>query len=162
MDIEVNMVGFLRDPATRTVILVLKDVTSDAMLPIWVSIVDAVAIANEIEKIAAPRPSIYDLGINLIRALNAELERVVISKLENDTFFAFLWLREGNNTVVIDARPSQAIALAIRADCPIYVSEELVQTAKLNIANTSQVPSAEIIHSWFEGLDDEDLGKYKM
>jgi hypothetical protein len=143
-------------------IVVLKDVASETVMPIWVGIFEANAIAIEIEKVAAPRPMTHDLTRNLIRHLNAQLERVVISELKDDTFFATIWLRQGNEALAIDARPSDAIALALRADCPIYVAEDVMQTAKLNTTGPPEGPTAEQLRGWLEGLNDEDLGRYKM
>jgi bifunctional DNase/RNase len=143
-------------------IIVLKDVASETVMPIWVGIFEANAIALEIEKVAAPRPMTHDLTRNLIRGLKAQLERVVISELKDDTFFAVLWLRQDGEPLVIDARPSDAIALALRSDCPIYVAEEVMQTAKLNTTGPPEGPTAEQLRGWLEGLNDEDLGHYKM
>ena len=162
MDIEVRIRGLMMDPATNMPIVVLKDVESETVMPIWVGIFEANAIAIEIEKVAAPRPMTHDLARNLIRHLNAQLERVVITELKDDTFLAVLWLRQGNEPLTIDARPSDAIALALRADCPIYVSEQVMQTAKLNTSGPPEGPTAEQLRGWLEGLNDEDLGRYKM
>jgi bifunctional DNase/RNase len=131
-------------------------------MPIWVGIFEANAIAIEIEKVAAPRPMTHDLTRNLIRHLNARLERVVITELKDDTFLAVLWLLQGDERVTIDARPSDAIALALRADCPIYVTEQVMQSAKLNTTGPAEGPTAEQLRGWLEGLNDEDLGRYKM
>ena len=162
MDVEVRIRGLMMDPSTSMPIVVLKDVASEMVMPIWVGIFEANAIAIEIEKVAAPRPMTHDLTRNLIGHLNARLERVVISELRDDTFFAVLWLRQGDEPMVIDARPSDAIALALRADCPIYVSEQVMQTAKLNTTGPPEGPTAEQLRGWLEGLNDEDLGRYKM
>ncbi|MDR3725823.1 MAG: bifunctional nuclease family protein [Terracidiphilus sp.] len=162
MDIEVRIRGLMMDPATNMPIVVLKDVGSDTVMPIWVGIFEANAIAIEIEKVAAPRPMTHDLTRNLIRDLNARLDRVVITELKDDTFLAVLWLRQGEETVIVDARPSDAIALALRADCPIYVAEEVMQTAKLNTTGPPEGPTAEQLRGWLEGLNDDDLGRYKM
>ena len=162
MDIEVRIRGLMMDPATSMPIVVLKDVASDTVMPIWVGIFEANAIAIEIEKVAVSRPMTHDLTGNLIRHLNARLERVVISELKDDTFFATLWLRQGDEPMVLDARPSDAIALALRADCPIYVSEQVMQTAKLNTTGPAEGQSTEQLRGWLEGLNDEDLGRYKM
>src|SRR5579871_1533460 len=118
MDVEVRIRGLMMDPATNMPIVVLKDVASDTVMPIWVGLFEANAIAIEIEKLAAPRPMTHDLTRNLIHNLNGELERVVISELKDETFFAILWLRQGDEQVMVDARPSDAIALALRFDCP--------------------------------------------
>jgi bifunctional DNase/RNase len=162
MDIEVRIRGLMMDPATNMPIVVLKDIASETVMPIWVGIFEANAIAIEIEKVAAPRPMTHDLTRNLIRHLNARLERVVITELKDDTFMAVLFLRQGKEPLTIDARPSDAIALAMRADCPIYVAEHVMQTAKLNTSGPPEGPTAEQLRGWLEGLNDEDLGRYKM
>jgi len=162
MDVEVRIRGLMMDPATNMPIVVLKDVASETVMPIWVGIFEANAIAIEIEKVAAPRPMTHDLTRNVIHHLNARLERVVINELKDDTFFAVLWLRQGEEPLTIDARPSDAIALALRADCPIYVSEQVMQSAKLNTSGPPEGPTAEQLRGWLEGLNDEDLGRYKM
>ncbi|MFP5207098.1 MAG: bifunctional nuclease family protein [Acidobacteriota bacterium] len=162
MDIEVRIRGLMMDPSTNMPIVVLKDVASETVMPIWVGIFEANAIAIEIEKLAAPRPMTHDLMRNLIGYLNGELERVVITEIKDDTFHAVLWLRQDGEPITIDARPSDAIALALRADCPIYVSDQVLQTAKLNTSGPPEGPTAEQLRSWLEGLNDEDLGRYKM
>lgn len=162
MDIEVRIRGLMMDPATNMPIVVLKDVASDAVMPIWVGIFEANAIAIEIEKATAPRPMTHDLTKNLIHYMNGTLERVVITELRDDTFLAALWIRQGDEPLVIDARPSDAIALALRADCPIYVAEQVMQSAKLNTSGPPEGPTAEQLRGWLEGLNDEDLGRYKM
>jgi len=162
MDIEVRIRGLMMDPASNMPIIVLKDIASETVMPIWVGIFEANAIAIEIEKMAAPRPMTHDLTRNLIRHLNAQLERVVITEIRDETFFAVLWLRQGDEALAIDARPSDAIALALRADCPIYVDERVMQTAKLNTSGPPEGPTAEQLRGWLEGLNDEDLGRYKM
>ncbi len=162
MDIEVRIRGLVMDPGTNMPIVVLKDVASEMVMPIWVGSFEANAIAIEIEKMAAPRPMTHDLALNLIRHLNSRLERVVITELKDDTFHAILCLMQGSEPVIIDARPSDAIALALRSDCPIYVSEQVMQTAKLNTSGPPEGPTAEQLRGWLEGLNDEDLGRYKM
>jgi bifunctional DNase/RNase len=162
MDIEVRIRGLMMDPSTNMPIVVLKDVASETVMPIWVGSFEANAIFIEIEKVEAPRPMTHDLLRNLIHHLNAELERVVITELKDSTFLAVLWLRQGDEAVTIDARPSDAIALALRADCPIFVSEQVMQAAKLNTSGPPDGPTAEQLRGWLEGLNDEDLGRYKM
>jgi len=162
MDIEVRIRGLMMDPATNMPIVVLKDVGSDTVMPIWVGIFEANAIAIEIEKVAAPRPMTHDLTRNLMRHMNSQLERVVITELRDDTFFAVLWVRHDGELMTVDARPSDAIALALRSDCPIYVSEQVLETAKLNMSGPPEGPTADELRGWLEGLNDEDLGRYKM
>ncbi|MFZ0395677.1 MAG: bifunctional nuclease family protein [Terracidiphilus sp.] len=162
MDIEVRVRGLMTDPATNMPIVVLKDTASDAVMPIWVGIPEANAIAVEIEKLTAPRPMTHDLTRNLIDCLNGRLERVVITEIREETFFAKLWLRQGDEPVLVDARPSDAIALALRFDCPIYVAEPVMQSAKLTTASAAEGQTGEQLRGWLEGLNDEDLGRYKM
>ncbi len=162
MDIEVRIRGLMMDPSTNMPIVVLKDVASETVMPIWVGIFEANAIAIEIEKMSAPRPMTHDLARNLIHHLNSQLEKVVINELKDDTFFATLWLIQDNEPITIDARPSDAIALALRADCPIYVAEQVMQSAKLNTSGPPEGPTAEQLRGWLEGLNDEDMGRYKM
>jgi bifunctional DNase/RNase len=162
MDVEVRIRGLMMDPATNMPIVVLKDVTSDAVMPIWVGIFEANAIAIEIEKMAAPRPMTHDLTRNLVQHLNGELERIVITEIKDDTFYAVLWLKQGGEQIAVDARPSDAIALALRADCPIFVAEHVMASAKLNPNGAAEGPTAEQLRNWLEGLNDEDLGRYKM
>lgn len=162
MEIEVRIRGLMMDPSTNMPIVVLKEVGADTVMPIWVGIFEANAIAIEIEKLAAPRPLTHDLLKNVIRYLNAELQKIVITEIKDDTFHAVLWLKQDGEELTIDARPSDAIALALRSDCPIYVSEQVLATAKLNTSGTPEGPSAEQLRTWLEGLNDEDLGRYKM
>lgn len=162
MEIEVRIRGLMMDPATNMPIVVLKDVHSDAVMPIWVGIFEANAIAIEIAKETTQRPLTHDLTRNLIRHLDAELEKVVITDLHDDTFFASLWLRHNGEPVVVDVRPSDAIALALRSDCPIFVAEKVMESAKLTATMNPEGASADQLRGWLEGLNDEDLGKYKM
>jgi len=162
MDIEVRIRGLMMDPSTNMPIVVLKDVGSDTVMPIWVGIFEANAIAIEIEKVSAPRPMTHDLTRNLMRSMKGQLEKIVITELRDDTFYAVLWIRQEDELITMDARPSDAIALALRADCPIFVSEQVMQSAKLNMAGPPEGPTAEELRGWLEGLNDEDLGRYKM
>ena len=160
MDVEMKIRGLVMDPSTSMPIVILKDLASDVVLPIWVGLYEANAIALEIEKTTTPRPMTHDLARNLIHGLNASVEKVVVNELRNDTFYAVIWLRQDGETVTLDARPSDAIALALRCDCPIYVSEDVLRVAKLAPAATDTTP--EELRRWLEGLNDEDLGRYKM
>jgi bifunctional DNase/RNase len=162
MDVEMRIRGLMMDPNTNMPIIILKDVASDTVLPIWVGIYEANAIFMEIEKLAPPRPMTHDLTRNLIRYMNGKLDRVVISELKDDTFYAVLWLTQGGEPVCVDARPSDAIALALRADCPIYVAEPVLAQARLNPIGPPDNPSTDELRKWLEGLNDEDLGRYKM
>jgi bifunctional DNase/RNase len=162
MDLEVKIRGLMMDPTTNMPIVVLKDVASDSVMPIWVGIFEFNAIFNEIDKSSAPRPMTHDLTRNLIQNLNAELERIVITELKDSTFYASLWLNQNGEKVAVDARPSDAIALALRFDCPIYVSEEVMQAARLTASGVADGQTPDQHRAWLEGLNDEDLGRYKM
>ena len=148
MEIEVKIRALMMDPHSGTPIIILKDVDSDTMLPIWVGAYEANAIALEIEKIAPPRPMTHDLLRNLIAELGIQVERVVVTSLRDNTFFAVIEMRMSDgNRMVLDSRPSDAIALALRADCPIFVDAEVIK------ASRNTVPSEE------EGGEESPAGE---
>lgn len=130
MEIEVKIRALMMDPNSGTPIIILKDVQSDTMLPIWVGAYEANAIALEIEKHAPPRPMTHDLLRNLIVELGVRVERVVVTSLRDNTFFAVIEMRNSDgDRLVLDSRPSDAIALALRADCPIFVDMEVIKAS---------------------------------
>lgn len=136
MEIEVKIRGLMMDPSSGTPIIILKDVNSDTMLPIWVGAYEANAIALEIEKITPQRPMTHDLIRNLINEIGAKVERVVVTELRDNTFFAVIEIRgTDSEPLMLDARPSDAIALALRADCPIFVDEEVVRASRNTVSN---------------------------
>jgi bifunctional DNase/RNase len=144
MEIEVKIRGLMMDPSSGTPIIILKDVSSDTMLPIWVGAYEANAIALEIEKIAPQRPMTHDLLRNLIIELGAKVERVVVTELRDNTFFAVVEMRNNSGEpVMLDARPSDAIALALRADCPIFVSEGVIQASRNTVVEGEGESEAE-------------------
>lgn len=135
MEIEVKIRALMMDPNSGTPIIILKDVNSETMLPIWVGAYEANAIALEIEKIAPPRPMTHDLLRNLIIEMGAQVERVVVTELRDNTFFAIIEMRAGDGTpMMLDSRPSDAIALALRADCPIFVDMEVIRASRNTVA----------------------------
>src|SRR5919202_1555310 len=139
MDIEVKIRGLMMDPSSGTPIIILKDVNSETMLPIWVGAYEANAIALEIEKIAPQRPMTHDLLRNLIVEMGARVERVVVTELRDNTFFAVIEMRTSDgDPLMLDARPSDAIALALRADCPIFVNEEVIQASRNTVAGSEE------------------------
>jgi uncharacterized protein len=162
MDVEMRIRGWMMDPNTNMPIVILKDVASDTVLPIWVGIFEVNAIATEIEKLTSNRPMTHDLLKNLIYSMNGRLDRIVITELKDDTFYAVLWLTQDGETITVDARPSDAIALALRADCPIFVAEPVLAIARLTAAGPPDNATTEQLRKWLEGLNDEDLGRYKM
>jgi hypothetical protein len=161
VEVEVQIRGLMIDPLTNMPIVVLKDAASDAVLPIWVGIFEANAIALELEKTATPRPMTHDLMRNMARGLNAVVRKVVISELRDDTFLAVIWMEQDGEMVAIDARPSDAIALALRWDCPVYASRAVMDNAK-QVAEGPQNASGEEMRRWLENLNDDDMGRYKM
>jgi bifunctional DNase/RNase len=160
-EVEMQIRGLMIDPLTNMPIVVLKDVASDQVLPIWVGIFEANAIALELEKTATPRPMTHDLLRNMARGLNAVVRKVVVSELRDDTFYAVIWMEQEGETVAIDARPSDAIALALRWDCPIYASRAVLDNAK-QVAEGPQNVDGEEARRWLENLNDDDMGRYKM
>jgi bifunctional DNase/RNase len=153
--------GLMVDPVTNTPIIVLRDEDGQKVLPIWVGVFEANAIAVQIENVQTPRPMTHDLLRNIIRDLHATLDRVVVSDLKDNTFYAMLHLTVAGEPVAIDARPSDAIALALRASAPIFVEDHVIDNAKHIEAAPSQA-EMERLHKWLESLDPDDLGKYKM
>jgi len=160
-EVEMQIRGLMIDPQSNMPIVILKDVASDALLPIWVGIFEANAIAMELEKMTTPRPMTHDLLRNLARGLNAVVRKVVVSELRDETFFAVIWMEQDGETVTLDARPSDAIALALRWDCPIYASRAVLDNAK-QVAEGPQNANSEEMRRWLEGLNDDDMGRYKM
>jgi uncharacterized protein len=161
MEIEMKIRGLMIDPSTNMPIVLLKDPQSEALLPIWVGLYEANAIYLEVEKSQTPRPLTHDLLRNLIHGLNAKVQRVVVTELKDDTFYAVIWMEQNGEIVVLDARPSDALALALRADCPIYVDEDVLRAAKV-LPNPAEQASSQDVRKWLESLNDEDLGRYKM
>ena len=160
MEIEMKIRGLMVDPSTNMPIVLLKDPQSEALLPIWVGLYEANAIALEVEKSQTPRPLTHDLLKNLIHGLNAHVQRVVVTELKDDTFYAVIWMEQNGEVIALDSRPSDALALALRTDCPIFVDEDVLRAAKV-LPNPEQASSQDV-RKWLESLNDEDLGRYKM
>jgi uncharacterized protein len=161
MELEMKIRGLMMDPVTNMPIVILKDVNGVAVLPIWVGIYEANAIALEIEKVSTPRPMTHDLIKNLLMGLETHVHRVVVNDLRDDTFYAVIWLERDGQVVSIDSRPSDALALALRVDCPIFVEEEVLKNSKISSAVTDKVSNDEL-RKWLENLNDDDIGRYKM
>jgi uncharacterized protein len=161
MEVEMKIRGLMMDPVTNMPIVVLKDVSGDGVLPIWVGVYEANAIALEIEKVTTPRPMTHDLIKNVLMGLDTQVRKIVVSELRDDTFFAVIWMEREGRTISVDSRPSDALALALRMDCPIFVDEEVLKSSKVT-ATLSDKVSSEEMRKWLEGLNDDDLGRYKM
>jgi len=161
MEVEMKIRGLMMDPVTNMPIVILKDTGGDTVLPIWVGIYEANAIALEIEKVTTPRPMTHDLIKNVLVGLETQVHKVVVTELKEDTFYAVIWLEREGQVISVDSRPSDAIALAMRVDCPIFVEDEVLKNSK-QATNVSDRVTAEELRKWLEGLNDEDLGRYKM
>jgi bifunctional DNase/RNase len=161
MEVEMKIRGLMLDPVTNMPIVILKDVNGNSVLPIWVGIYEANAIALEIEKVTTPRPMTHDLIKNLLVGLETQVHKVVVTELRDDTFYALIWLERDGQVISIDSRPSDALAVALRTDCPIYVEDEVLKNSKISSAASDKVSSEEL-RKWLENLGDEDMGRYKM
>ena len=161
MEVEMKIRGLMMDPVTNMPIVILKDAEGKSVLPIWVGVYEANAIALEIEKVATPRPMTHDLIKNILMGMTTGVRKVVVSELKDDTFFALIWIEHNGEMISIDARPSDALAVALRLDCPIYVDDAVLKSSKVSNAVSDKANSEEL-RRWLENLNDEDLGQYKM
>ena len=161
MQIEMTIKGLMVDPVTNVPIILLRDSDGQKVLPIWVGIFEANAIALQIENVTPPRPMTHDLLKNVINDLKASVQKVVVSDLKDNTFYALIYLIVNGETVAIDARPSDAIALALRARCSIFVEQAVIEGAENREPGTDK-PDTDRLQKWLESLDPNELGKYKM
>jgi bifunctional DNase/RNase len=161
MELEVKIRGLMMDPATNQPVVVLKELQGSGILPIWVGVYEAQAIALEIEKVQTARPMTHDLLKNVLTGLNVHVQKVVVSDLKDDTFYALIWMEREGQTISMDSRPSDALALALRLDCPIYVEDQVLKSSKITSV-VSEKSTNEELRKWLENLSDEDLGRYKM
>jgi bifunctional DNase/RNase len=153
--------GLMVDPITNMPIVILKDKLGERVLSIWVGIFEANAIALQIENVSTPRPMTHDLLRNIITDLDGSVDRVVVSDLKDNTFFAIIHLTVRGERIAVDARPSDAIALALRTRSPILVEESVIDNAK-TVDFTAEPGDNARLQKWLESLDPEELGKYKM
>ena len=161
MELEVKIRGLMMDPATNQPVVVLKELQGSGVLPIWVGVYEAQAIALEIEKVQTARPMTHDLLKNVLTGLNVHVQKVVVSDLKDDTFYALIWMERDGQTLSMDSRPSDALALALRLDCPIFVEDQVLKSSKITSV-VSEKSTNEELRKWLENLSDEDLGRYKM
>ncbi len=161
MEIEMKIKGLMVDPVTNMPIVILKDERDDRVLPIWVGIFEANAIALRIEEIETPRPMTHDLLCNLLDSLQVSVEKIVVSDLKDNTYFAQIHLDVDGVRQEIDARPSDAIALALRTGAPIYVEQDVLEQSR-SLNEHGQPSDSERLRRWFENLDPDDFSKYKM
>jgi bifunctional DNase/RNase len=158
--VEMSIRGLMIDPITNMPIVILKDADDQRTLPIWVGPVEANAIAIQMENITTPRPMTHDLLVRVMADLGATIERVVVADLSENTFYAQLVLRHGDGVVVVDARPSDALALALRTKARVFVSEHVLDRAQ-SLDTSAEQANQERLQRWLESLDPDDLG-YKM
>ena len=161
MLIEMTIKGLMVDPITNTPIVILKDKDGDRVLPIWVGVFEANAIALQIENVSTPRPMTHDLLRNIITDLDGRVDRIVVSDLKDNTFFALIHLTVKGEGIAIDARPSDAIALALRTRAPILVEESVIDNAKTVDFGSERLDNDKV-QKWLESLDPAELPKYKM
>jgi bifunctional DNase/RNase len=160
MEVEMKIRGLMIDPTNNIPIVVLKDIDGNSVLPIWVGMPEANAIALEIAKESTARPMTHDLIRNLLFGLDAGVKKVVVCDLKEDTYYATIWVEREGKLIAVDSRPSDALAIALRLDCPIYVEESVLKTSRA--ASLSEPGSTDELRRWLEGLKDDDLGQYKM
>ena len=132
MEVEMKIRTLMMDPVTQMPIVVLRDATGNSILPIWVGVYEANAIALEIEKINTPRPMTHDLIKTLLHGMDARVDRIVVSDLKDDTFFAVIWLEKDGEFISIDSRPSDALAIALRTDSPIFVDDSVLKNSRMS------------------------------
>ena len=162
---DMTVSGLTIDPFTNSPILILKDVDSDKAVPIWIGLLEATAIASELENIKFSRPMTHDLLKIIMENMQIQVTKVEVCDLRDNTYFALIYLNREGQEVTIDARPSDAIALALRVKAPIYVAEVVIQKARRVDLSAKEAITTEDAKKWteiLEGLDPDDFGKYKM
>ena len=161
MEIEMAIKGLMVDPITNMPIIVLREVEGQRVLPIWVGVFEANAIALQVENVQTPRPMTHDLLKSVIDQLGGHVERIVVCELKENTFYATLHILSAKGLLQVDARPSDAIALALRSGARIFVDDAVIQNAR-SVEMSHETVDVGRLQKWLENLPDDDLGKYKM
>jgi bifunctional DNase/RNase len=161
VEIEMAIKGLMVDPITNMPIIVLREVEGERVLPIWVGVFEANAIALQVENVQTPRPMTHDLLKNVIDQMGGHLERIVVCELKENTFYATLHVLSTQGLLQVDARPSDAIALALRSGARIFVDDAVIQNAR-SVEMSHETVDVGRLQKWLENLPDDDLGKYKM
>jgi bifunctional DNase/RNase len=161
MEIEMKIKGLVVDPVSKMPIVVLENPRDEQILPIWIGVFEANAIALTIENVPTPRPMTHDLLKNILEKLDIAIEKIVVNDVRNNTFYALIHCRHDGNPLIIDSRPSDAIALALRMSSPIFVDDEVVRKAN-GLKFDENLETSERLRKWLEGLTPDDFGKYKM
>jgi bifunctional DNase/RNase len=159
--VKMKIKNLMIDPINEMPIIVLLDEERNRVLPIWVGFFEANAIALKLEGVPTPRPMTHDLIINLFEIIGGELDRIEIVRLESNTYFANLKLNINGKEMLIDCRPSDAIAIALRSDSNIFVEESVIEKAS-GFEMTDDPEQRAKLRKWLESLDMDSLGKYKM
>lgn len=162
---RMTVFGLTIDPFTNSPIMILKDSDGDKSMPIWIGLLEATAIASELEKVRFSRPMTHDLLKNILDHMGARVAKVEVCDLKNNTFYALIHLLSGEKAMTIDARPSDAIALALRTDSPIFVSDDVIERSMKVDAGAKEEVAGDEGKKWtdiLENLNPEDFGKYKM
>ena len=161
MEIEMKIKGLVIDPISKMPIVVLQDLKNERLLPIWIGVFEANAISLKMENISTPRPMTHDLVKNFLQKLDISIEKIVVNDVRDNTFYANIHCRHGDSIITLDSRPSDAIALSLRMNAPIFVEEEVVRKAQ-SLKFDEMLEDSEKLKKWLEGLKPEDFGKYKM
>ena len=161
MQIEMSIKGLMIDPITNMPIIILRDQDGQRVLPIWVGVFEANAIALQIENVQTPRPMTHDLLKNVIDDLQGQVERIVVCELKENTFYARIYIHASQGLLAVDARPSDAIALALRTGSKIFVEDAVIQSAR-SVEMSRESMDVGRLQKWLEGLSEDELGKYKM
>lgn len=161
MEIEMRIKGLVIDPISKMPIVVLEDLEGNRLLPIWIGVFEANAISLKMENIHTPRPMTHDLVMNFLQQFGISIEKIVVTDVKDNTFYASIHCRQHDETLIIDSRPSDAIAISLRMEAPIFVQEEVVQKAH-SMKFDENLEDSEKLKKWLEGLKPEDFGKYKM
>jgi bifunctional DNase/RNase len=161
MEIEMKIKGLVVDPISKMPIVVLEDLNSEKILPIWIGVFEANAIALKIENISTPRPMTHDLIKNFLEKLDISIEKIVVNDVRDNTFYAMIHCRYKEQAIAIDSRPSDAIALSLRVNAPIFVEDEVVKKAH-SLKFDENLEDSEKLKKWLENLKPENFGKYKM
>ena len=159
--IRMQIKGLMLDPSSKLPIVILRDDDSRYLLPIWIGVFEANAIALRVEEIETPRPMTHDLLQSALVEVGVQVEKVLISDLQENTFYAVIYLRHNGQELTLDSRPSDAIALALRAEAPIFVLPKVLQSAK-SLDMTESLEDEDRLKKWLEEVDPDELGKYKM
>ncbi|GMR05129.1 MAG: bifunctional nuclease family protein [Thermodesulfobacteriota bacterium] len=165
MFLEMKVFGITLDPFTNAPIVILKDLDDKKSLPVWIGVLEASAIASELEKIRFSRPMTHDLMKAILNNLSINVEKIEVTDLKDNVYYARIYLKSPGNSIILDSRPSDAIALALRMECPIYVDSSVIdKSRKIDLREEAVKKGAgnkELLEI-LEDLAPDEFGKYKM